>query len=51
LINTIRHDADSFTNPWYQVSRNSQVIASGVYFFVVNDDGGAQSRGKFVIIH
>jgi hypothetical protein len=27
------------------------MIASGVYFFVVEDDGGAQAHGKFVIIH
>lgn len=51
LINTIHHDRDTFGNPWYQISRNSQLVASGVYYFVVEDEGGARSRGKFVVIH
>ena len=51
LINTIRHDQDSFGNPWYQISRNSQLVASGVYFFVVEDDSGARAHNKFVVIH
>ncbi len=51
LINTIRHDRDSYNNPWYQITRNNQLLASGVYFFVVQDDGGAMAHGKFVIIH
>ncbi|MDP2873347.1 MAG: T9SS C-terminal target domain-containing protein, partial [Bacillota bacterium] len=51
LINTIEHDRDTFGNPWYQISRNNQILASGVYFFVVEDESGARSRGKFVIIH
>jgi hypothetical protein len=51
LINTIEHDVDAYANPWYQISRNNQILASGVYFFVVDDEGGARARGKFVIIH
>jgi hypothetical protein len=52
LINTIEHEADKFNNPWYQITRNNQMLASGVYFFVVDDlDTGARSHGKFVIIH
>lgn len=51
LIQTIEHDRDSYGNPWYQISRNNQLLASGVYFFVVEDEGGATSRGKFVVIH
>lgn len=51
LVNTIHHDRDTFGNPWYQISRNNQLLASGVYFFVVEDEGGAMARGKFVIIH
>jgi len=27
------------------------MVASGVYFFVVEDESGAQARGKFVVIH
>ena len=52
LINTIEHERDTYGNPWYQISRNNQLLASGVYFFVVEDrDSGAQAHGKFVIIH
>jgi hypothetical protein len=52
LINTISHNADTYGTPWYQITRNNQLLASGVYFFVVEDhDSGAQAHGKFVIIH
>jgi hypothetical protein len=52
LINTISHDADTYGTTWYQISRNNQLLASGVYFFVVEDrDSGTQAHGKFVIIH
>ncbi len=50
LIQTLVHDG-GFNNPWFQISRNNQLLASGVYYFVVEDVGGAQSHGKFVIIH
>ena len=51
LVNTIEHNRDTFGNPWYQISRNDQLLASGVYYFVVEDAGGARSHGKFVVIH
>jgi hypothetical protein len=51
LINTIEHDRDTYGNPWYQISRNNQLLASGVYFFVVQDESGASTHGKFVVIH
>jgi hypothetical protein len=51
LINTIEHNRDTYGNPWYQITRNNQVLASGVYFFVVEDETGARSHGKFVVIH
>jgi len=51
LIQTIEHNGDTFGNPWYQITRNNQLLASGVYYFVVEDVGGARSHGKFVIIH
>jgi hypothetical protein len=51
LIQTINHDKDAINNPWYQISRNNQLLASGVYFFVVEDVSGARSHGKFVIVH
>lgn len=52
LIRTIKHEQETFGNPWYQLSVNNQVIASGVYYFVVEDHtNGETVNGKFVIIH
>ena len=52
LIRTIEHEQETYGNPWYQLSINNQIIASGVYYFVVEDrDSGARSNGKFVVIH
>jgi hypothetical protein len=52
LIRTIEHDRDTYGNPWYQLTINNQIIASGVYFFVVEDlETGARANGKFVVIH
>ena len=51
LINTIEHQADSYSIAWYQVTRNNQRIASGVYFFTVDDPHGKRVSGKFVVIH
>ncbi len=52
LIQTIEHDRASFGNPWYQLSFNNQVIASGIYYFVVEDHAtGDRATGKFVVIH
>lgn len=50
LVETIEHDADEYSTAYYQVSRNHQEIASGVYFYVVETPDGAAFRGKFVII-
>lgn len=52
LINTIEHNADEFSGQDFQLSRTNQLIASGVYFFVVEDNTtGKRATGKFVIIH
>jgi hypothetical protein len=52
LIMTREHDRSTYGEPWYQISINNQIIASGVYYFVVEDrDTGARSSGKFVVIH
>lgn len=52
LIQTIEHDRASYGDPWYQLTFNNQVIASGVYFFVVEDHAtGDRASGKFVVIH
>ncbi|MDZ7332321.1 MAG: T9SS C-terminal target domain-containing protein [candidate division KSB1 bacterium] len=52
LIMTIEHEQDTYGNPWYQLSYNNQIIASGVYYFVVEDrETKAKSKGKFIVIH
>ena len=49
---TIQHDKATYGNPWYQLSINNQIIASGVYYFVVEDkETHARSSGKFIVIH
>jgi hypothetical protein len=53
LIQTLDHDVDAYADvSWFQISRNHQMIASGVYFFTVVDAAtGKLAKGKFVIIH
>ena len=52
LIQTIEHDRESYGDPWYQLTFNNQVIASGIYYFVVEDHAtGDRANGKFVVIH
>lgn len=50
LIETIHHDSGLYDTEFLQVTRNNQVLASGVYFFVVETPDGKQTHGKFVII-
>lgn len=52
LVQTIEHDQDSYGDPWYQLTFNNQIIASGIYYFVVEDHvSGETASGKFVVIH
>jgi len=51
LVGTVEHDADEYSTEWFQISRNNQWIASGVYYFTVDDNNGNRSWNKFVIIH
>ncbi len=50
LIETIEHKADVISTPWFQVSRNNQDIASGVYLYVVDSADGARFTGKFIVV-
>ncbi|MBD3376579.1 hypothetical protein GF406_16200 [candidate division KSB1 bacterium] len=50
LVETIEHDKDVFSRAWFQISRNRQDIASGIYTFVVTTPDDKQATGKFVII-
>jgi hypothetical protein len=52
LVGEIDHNANVYSHEWFQISRNSQRIAAGVYFYTVEDlDEGTMATGKFVIIH
>lgn len=52
LVQTIEHDRESYGDPWYQLTFNNQIIASGIYYFVVEDHTtGERANGKFVVIH
>ena len=50
LIETIEHDTPLYSTEWFQMTRNGQEIASGVYFYVVTTPNGEQSNGKFIVI-
>lgn len=50
LVATIEHDERVFSTPWFQVTRNNQDIASGVYFYVVTTPDGERTSGKFFVI-
>jgi hypothetical protein len=50
LVNTIEHETNLYSAAWYQITRNDQEIASGVYFYVVQTPDGNISKGKFVVI-
>ena len=49
-VDTIEHNAAQYSTAWFQVSRNDQEIASGVYFFIVSTPEGGIYRGKFIVI-
>lgn len=51
LVSTFDHTNGADMEPWYQVTRNAQFIASGLYYFVVTTPDGRTTDGKFVIIH
>ena len=50
LIETIEHNSPTFSNEWFQVTRNDQDIASGIYFYVVTTPDGEATNGKLIII-
>jgi len=50
LVETIEHDSPTFSTAWFQVTRNDQDIASGIYFYVVSTPDGDTSNGKLIIV-
>jgi hypothetical protein len=55
LIHTIEHDTpptSGYEQEWFQITRNNQMMASGIYFFTVDDAAtGKRITGKFAVIH
>ena len=50
LIDVINHDVPTYSESFHQVTLNHQIMAPGVYFFVVSTPEGDETGGKFVII-
>lgn len=50
LVEVIEHEGDRYSTAYLQISRNNQLIASGMYFYVVETPDGQTTRGKFVVV-
>ena len=50
LVETIEHDVAVYSTAWFQVTRNDQQVASGIYLYVITTPTGEQASGKFVIV-
>ena len=50
LVETIEHDDPVYTTAWFQVTRNEQEIASGIYLYVITTPDGEKATGKFIIV-
>lgn len=52
IVESFDHDVNKYSTGWFQLSRNNQWIASGVYFFTVEDKTtGDKAWNKFIVIH
>lgn len=50
LVETIEHNIDEFSEDYWQVTKNGQSIASGIYFYVVSTPSGEKYSGKMLVI-
>lgn len=55
LIRSIEHesvitDAESTHETWDLITRNTQLVASGLYYWIIEEDNGETQIGKLVII-
>ncbi len=50
LIETIEHNVPVYQTAWFQVTRNNQEIASGIYLYVITTPDGDKKTGKFVVV-
>lgn len=51
LVQTIDHNENNIQHAYVQITRNNQLIASGLYFYSVETPDGSRCHGKFVIIN
>jgi hypothetical protein len=50
LVRQIEHNDPVYSTEWLQITRNTQEIASGIYFYVVTTPEGDKTSGKFVVV-
>ncbi len=50
IVETIEHDSGYYSEEFMQITRNNQVLASGLYFYTVETPNGDRTHGKFVVI-
>jgi hypothetical protein len=52
LVNLIEHNSNTFggAEPWNLRNRNNQVVASGVYFYMI-EAGDARRVGRFTVVN
>lgn len=50
LIKTLHHNDPVNNHQFFQVTRNQQKLASGLYFYVVKTPDGEQTGGKFMVV-
>ena len=50
LVETIEHNDPVYSTAWFQVTRNEQEIASGIYLYVISAPDGDEKSGKFIVI-
>ena len=50
LVDTIEHDEDLYAKAWFQITRNDQDIASGIYVYVVTTPEGDKVTGKLIVV-
>ena len=50
LVETLEHDADLYSTAWFQISRNDQDIASGIYVYVITTPDGDKATGKLIVV-
>ncbi len=50
LVQTIEHNDPVYSTAWLQVTRSTQEIASGIYFYVVSTPEGEKTSGKFIVV-